>query len=108
MLVALREQGDGVPIGRSMQIGVEFTRGARPEPLAQFESLCAVQEPSGHRAKPQCVAETPPTTSAVTATTRGHPRTGHIPSGAAGHNYAHSTFHHPTPIHGTLAAPRWW
>jgi hypothetical protein len=68
MLVALREQGDGVPFERSMQIGVKFTRRARPEPLTQFKSLCAVQEPSGHRAKPQCAAETSPTTAAVTAT----------------------------------------
>ena len=35
-------------------------------------------------------------------TTRGRPRTGHIPSGAAGHAYAHSTFSQPTPIHGTV------
>jgi hypothetical protein len=41
-------------------------------------------------------------------TTRGHPRAGHIPSGAAGHSYARGTFHHPTPIHGTFAAPRGW
>ena len=68
MLVALREQGDGVSFERSMQIGVEFTRRARPKPFAQFESLCAVQEPSGHRAKPQCVSETPPATAAITAT----------------------------------------
>ena len=41
-------------------------------------------------------------------TTRGHARTGHVPSGAAGHSYAHSTFSQPTPIHGTFAAPRLW
>jgi hypothetical protein len=41
-------------------------------------------------------------------TTRGRPRTGHVPSGGAGHSYAHSTFSQPTPIHGTFAAPRWW
>jgi hypothetical protein len=41
-------------------------------------------------------------------TTRGRPRTGHVPSGGAGHSYAHRTFSQPTPIHGTFAAPRWW
>ena len=41
-------------------------------------------------------------------TTRGRPRTGHVPSGGDGHSYAHSTFSQPTPIHGTFAAPRWW
>lgn len=41
-------------------------------------------------------------------TPRGHPRTGHIPSGAGGHSYARGTFNQPTPIHGTFAAPRWW
>jgi hypothetical protein len=37
-------------------------------------------------------------------TTRGRSRTGHPPSGGAGHSYAHSTFSQPTPIHGTFAA----
>ena len=40
-------------------------------------------------------------------TTRGHPRTGHVSSGATRHSYAHATFNQPTPIHGTFAAPRW-
>jgi hypothetical protein len=73
---------------------------SRPGQAQTTQRPFAAQTGAGHHYIVQ------PRSSGVT--TRGLPRTGHIPSGAAGHSYAHSTFGQPTPIHGTFAAPRWW
>ncbi len=47
--VTFREDGDGVPIERPVQIGVKLARSARPKRLALLQSFRAARHPIAHQ-----------------------------------------------------------